>query len=398
MGTREWIVCQIGAREHYAVARALESRGRLRLLVTDAWAPGGMARFAAPARIRQRRHRGIPRRRVRAFTWRLGAFELKEKLRGRSGWDQIVDRNAWFMRRAAKVLEGQNLPKDTVVFSYSYAALEIFRVAKRRGWKTVLGQIDPGPYEQKVVSDLHKKHPEIDSSWKPAPLRYWGRWREETRLADVVIANSAWSARALGKAGVDAEKIRIVPLVYTPPSAANAFKRRYPDVYTRERPLRILFLGQVNLRKGLVEILQAAARLEEAPVHFTVVGSGDMARPERRNITWHDAVPRAKAARFYREADVFLFPTHSDGFGLTQLEAQAWKLPVIASRRCGEVVVHGTNGFVLEKVSAKQICKAIEHCLENPAELRLWSENSGIGADHDEASLAEALLAMECPG
>ena len=57
-------------------------------------------------------------------------------------------------------------------------------------------------------------------------------------------------------------------------------------------------------------------------------------------------------SKFYKEADVFILPTLSDGFGLTQLEAQSWKLPVIASRHCGEVVRDGENGVVLEEVSA----------------------------------------------
>ena len=37
----DWICCQIGAREHYSVARALHRRGRLAMLITDAWVPLG---------------------------------------------------------------------------------------------------------------------------------------------------------------------------------------------------------------------------------------------------------------------------------------------------------------------------------------------------------------------
>ena len=55
-------------------------------------------------------------------------------------------------------------------------------------------------------------------------------------------------------------------------------------------------------------------------------------------VRWAGTVSREDTARYYRDADVFLFPTYSDGFGLTQLEAQAWKLPIIASVFCGAVV------------------------------------------------------------
>jgi glycosyltransferase involved in cell wall biosynthesis len=55
------------------------------------------------------------------------------------------------------------------------------------------------------------------------------------------------------------------------------------------------------------------------------------------------AVTHCGTDAFYERADLFLFPTLSDGFGLTNLEAQAWSLPIVASRFCGEVVRDGVN-------------------------------------------------------
>ncbi len=52
-----WICCQLGAREHFAVPRALHRDGKLAQLVTDAWAPGPLAgrRQARPALSRRSR-------------------------------------------------------------------------------------------------------------------------------------------------------------------------------------------------------------------------------------------------------------------------------------------------------------------------------------------------------
>ncbi len=69
--------------------------------------------------------------------------------------------------------------------------------------------------------------------------------------------------------------------------------------------------------------------------------------------------PRIEVDKYYKDADVFIFPTFSDGFGLTQLEAQSWKLPVIASRHCGEVVRDGVNGVILEEVSGQAIADVL---------------------------------------
>jgi len=89
---------------------------------------------------------------------------------------------------------------------------------------------------------------------------------------------------------------------------------------------------------------------------------------------------------------VFVFPTHSDGFGLTQLEAQAWRLPVIASKHCGEVVADGVNGMRLDEVTPECIQRALRHCCANPQMLRQWSLNSGIAPRFQLDATGQALL------
>jgi len=93
-------------------------------------------------------------------------------------------------------------------------------------------------------------------------------------------------------------------------------------------------------------------------------------------VEWRDAVPRVDVHGFYRRSHVFILPTHSDGFGLTQLEAQSWGLPVIASLNCGEVVRHGENGLLLPKVSGTVIAEAIEAILKDPSRMPAMSVKS----------------------
>ena len=79
-------------------------------------------------------------------------------------------------------------------------------------------------------------------------------------------------------------------------------------------------------------------------------------------------------------ADLMIFPTFSDGFGLTQLEAQSWRLPVVASRFCGEVVKEGSNGVVLPEVSAEAITTVLTSLLMQPDVLSKMSERSFVDA------------------
>src|SRR5262249_30787544 len=151
----------------------------------------------------------------------------------------------------------------------------------------------------------------------------------------------------------------------------------------RDRPLRVLFLGQIGARKGAHVAYDACRRLKDEAVEFTFVGPEQLKRPRRAagldNVRWVGSVARTEVGQFYAAADVFLFPTFSDGFGLTQLEAQAWALPVIASRNCGEVVAHGRNGLVLDKISPEAITSALLFLLRNPATLPQLSANAAVG-------------------
>jgi len=266
------------------------------------------------------------------------------------------------------------------VFAYSYAARRIFEVARGAGCRTVLGQIDPGPYEEDLVACLYDSRRALEPDWHPAPSSYWCEWREELALADRVVVNSRWSHDALIGKGVCADKISIVPLAFELPAQTQSAKKEYPAAFSEDRPLNVLFLGSLTLRKGIAEMLEAAELLGRAPAVFWFVGTPGIRLPSQATanprIRWLASVPRTAVHSFYQVADVFILPSHSDGFGLTQLEAQARGLPIIASQYCGEVVEHGENGLLLPEVSGLVIADAISWMLTNPSQLSKMSQNA----------------------
>src|SRR5439155_15724658 len=132
----------------------------------------------------------------------------------------ICDRNEWFQRSvvAELIRRGKNGNRGRVVlFVYSYAAYHLLEFARERGWTTVLGQIDPGPTEERIVRRLYDEDPGYSKDWQPAPSGYWDKWREECSLADFIVVNSSWSHDLLRQEGVPAEKIRIIPVAFATP-------------------------------------------------------------------------------------------------------------------------------------------------------------------------------------
>jgi len=386
-----WICCQLGAREHYAVPAYFHLRGRLAALLTDAWIPPGTLTEKLAVGVfrplRDRFDRQLADAPVYHFTSSLGRFEAGARLRGGiSHWEQIQSRNAWFQEQAVLqlnklgLLETQNDAEPPIVFAYSYAARRIFEAARSAGCRTVLGQIDPGPYEEKLVAGLYGKRRALEPDWHPAPSSYWHEWQEELALADRIVVNSQWSREALLASSVRADKICIVPLAFEPPVQVHTARRVYPAAFTEDRPLNVLFLGSLILRKGIAEMLEAADLLANAPVVLWFIGTPGIHRPAlaaaNPRIHWLGSAPRAAVHDRYQAADVFILPTHSDGFGLTQLEAQAWGLPIIASRHCGEVVEHGANGLLLDEVTASAIADAVSWVVANPLLLQQMSQKA----------------------
>lgn len=382
-----WICCQLGSREHYTIPLVLHQTRQLAHLITDAWIPSQsvLKQLPAPllANLRERFVADLTQASVHSFTGSLIRFELAQRIQKTSGWERIIARNDWFQKHAVQLIYALNpqlstLNSRSTLFAYSYAALKLFRYAKARGWRTILGQIDPGPVEEKLVFEEHARHPTYQSTWQPAPPHYWASWREECSLADRIVVNSLWSSQALQQEGIPEHKIDIIPLAYQAPEQARDFVRTYPTVFSTERPLQVLFLGQVILRKGIAALLEAAYLLRDQPIEFWLVGSQGIARPQRsrEQIRWIGSVPRSATAMYYQMADVFLFPTFSDGFGLTQLEAQAWKLPIIASRFCGAVVQDRVNGLILQEVTGQAVASALQFCLNNPQQLKTFAQQS----------------------
>lgn len=368
-----WIVCQIGAREHYVLAEELHRRGRLRALVTDRWAPPGSLAASLPGalgrRLADRCNPALAGARVAHFTGASLARELAARVPGAAnGWGKIMADNAWFEARSVAAMAAHGLlagPVRPVVFAYSYAALGILRAARAAGCVTVLGQIDPAVTEENIVAAL----PQAEGLFQRTPPEYWPRWRQECALADHVVVNSAWSRQGLVQAGIDPAKLHVVPLAYSAPPPPQ--RAPVPPDFTAQRPLKMLFLGSLIARKGIHEVIGAARLLAGEAVEVHLVGpGGDALRGELAGLAHvidHGPVPRGDVPRHFAAVDLFVLPTHSDGFALTQLEAQAHGLPVIASRHCGDVVVDGVNGLLLPDISAPAQAAAVRRYLAQPA-------------------------------
>ena len=107
-------------------------------------------------------------------------------------------------------------------------------------------------------------------------------------------------------------------------------------------PPRFVYIGRVAVEKNIEAFLQL-----ELPGSKWVVGEGPQLEELRQRypqVHFAGVFPQHELARFYRAADVFVFPSLTDTFGLVLLEAMACGTPVAAYPVAGPLDVVGNSG------------------------------------------------------
>jgi len=239
----------------------------------------------------------------------------------------------------------------------------------------VVNQIDPGRVEEELVLEEVRRWPGWEKVEGRKPEVYWKRLEEEWRLADAVVVNSKWSKDALAKQGVAAEKIEVIPLAYEDSANGDVSRKR-------EGPLQVVWVGSVILRKGIQYLMEAAKLLPASEVRITVAGpigiSREAVKSAPANMKFVGRVTRDEAAGMYREGDLFVLPTISDGFAITQLEAMSYGLPVITTPNCGKVVSDGVDGAIVPIRDARALAQAIMAFANDRKKLKEASEAARV--------------------
>lgn len=97
---------------------------------------------------------------------------------------------------------------------------------------------------------------------------------------------------------------------------------------------RVVYVGQVRKSKGVDSIIEVAKNNKK--IFFDIVGPltseyDEAALSRIENIVLHGAQKKEYVKKILDKADIFLFPTKSEGFSLALLEAMARGLPVITT-------------------------------------------------------------------
>lgn len=377
------VVAQLGARNHYCAARVLDDAGLLHSLVTDTYLGNkpnlkrmlnSLPRERMPRVLRSLLDRDEPRitaSKVHSFDF-LGILYALRRSWCRTPTDLAelyAATNSKFGIRAAR----HEMMGADMIYSFSGTGESIFRrVPKGTMWK-VLEKADCAVSIDRAT--LLREASEFDG-WQPGlrdyldselPALEAAAEQEEILSSDLVIVPSDHAKKTLQQAGYEQGSI------VTMPYGVDLTKFQLHTTKKTRHELHVVYIGSVDLRKGVQYLLRAAEALGSQRIKIKLIGtvalSRDVVHRYSSFVEFAGAISRDQIRDVFDWADLLVFPTLSDGFGLVQIEAMAAGVPVLATMNCGEVVRDGIEGHIIPTRDHLSIVRWLDHYASFPNDL-----------------------------
>jgi glycosyltransferase involved in cell wall biosynthesis len=214
-----------------------------------------------------------------------------------------------------------------------------------------------------------------------------GQKGQGLRAADAVVAPSEFTrAKIIEVNGVAPERVTVIAHGLSA-DWVHAFSRSPRVAGTGHTLLSVTRLIRADVLKGVDVVLQAMPEiLRRCPeTRYVIAGDGnDRATLERLagklgiagHVEFRGELSREALCRAYQEADVFVLPSQTEGFGIVYLEAMYSGLPVVAARAGGapNVVEDGVTGILVSPGDEKQVVAAVSGLLLMPEARRKLGE------------------------
>ena len=366
-----------GSRRNYDVAVALHIERCLYLMFADWYAvPGSMA--ALTARIIRMAYPGLGQRMLERYTpsipselvSRNSLLAIRLNI-NRSRFPTIDEFVFESSKKTSAWIKKCGFGETTGIYCYIRTIdTHLCRMAREMGIKLVGEQmIAPAEIELEELEAQQAKWPGWEISGPLEGLRLAKTVEMETwPLLDKIVAPSHYVVEGLQRVGVAPGKIELVPY------PADFESIGFVDRTKRMGPLRVGFVGQVNLRKNAPVFLEIAKQLHHDSLVFEMVGKCSISEGKKAAysdyVSFSGSIPRSKVSEKLRTFDVFLFPSTCEGAAGAVFEAMASGLPIITTRNSGTPVVNGREGFIHAPDDIDGFIESIK-LLQSDKELRL---------------------------
>jgi len=382
-----YAVLQAGARMHYAVPALLAHAGALAGFYTDLhsshW-PLHLLKALWPESVQPK-----PLKRLlgRQLPPGLPRSLVRDQLFAKLTWAQCGRGDALVMQRACReCFAGAN----AIYTNFINNDIEAVRQAKEQGLH-VVHELIIGADVGRILLEERSRFPGIEPEGETAEAVEAGIERDQQKwaLSHQVLVPSEYCRQSSIALGCEPSKLSLVPY---------GIPEHWFDLEPDPQPGRILFVGQVGLRKGNHYLAKSCQILHERGVSFECRVAGppqvDVTLPLFEGPSYLGQIPRSQIREEFRRADIFVLPTLADSFGLVHLEAMACGVPVVTTPHCGSVVRDGVDGFIVPIRDVTALADRLQQLLgDRPLRMQMSVSARQRARDYTWSRYGERLLA-----
>ncbi|WPF88363.1 glycosyltransferase family 4 protein [Cyanobacterium aponinum AL20118] len=387
---------QPGARRNYALPLALYQQGLLEHLFTDFYAYSWMIKWAkvieklsngkifVTEKLSKRRQNDLPDDKVSSLDW---LFFLSSPSKKNFSYRESYLLNQKISFSIAQLIK--NHRKDiSHIYCYTWNSKNCKTFSENTPVITDQIQSVIKFFVPMIETELQKNSDWLKDKTMINDVKDW--WmkmeQEDKESTDFFFAPSNSVKESLiNDLCIDEEKVFLNP--YPAPFWLYGYNTCFKENSTRimrsstsDNKLRILFVGSLDLRKGISYLLQALRKLNPHKFAARIVGSigiNESKVKEYSDIaTFMGKLDKPELAKQYEWADVFVFPSLSEGSAGVIYEAMAFGLPVITTKSSGSWVTHGMEGQIIKEQSIEQIIEALLMYMENLNLIDLHGQNA----------------------
>jgi glycosyltransferase involved in cell wall biosynthesis len=223
--------------------------------------------------------------------------------------------------------------------------------------------------------------------------------------ASKVVTVSRSTAIDCEKEGVPSKKLSVIYQGYEGASDQSIEKLDYSATGLKDKLLPfILFIGTIQPRKNIPNLIESFAQAaKKIPHNLVIAGApGDDSELVDKLILRHGLVSRViklgyisdkQRSALYQHADLFVYPSKYEGFGLVILEAMSYGVPVITSNNSSLPEAAGEAAILVDSNSISQLATAIvDVCSDSSLRQSLTIRGKYQATQFNWADCAEAML------
>ena len=244
-----------------------------------------------------------------------------------------------------------------IFIGWSGMSLDSIKVAKRKGWKTILERGSSHiEFQNDVLKEEYLKRGMVFS----IDQKTISKEIKEYSIVDTITIPSSFVGRTFLEKGVPKEKLFMNHF-----GASHFFSPREEQIIDQ---FIVLYMGTFSIRKGAYYLTEAIEKLKNEEIEFWFIGNVDFDVQDLKvrlmkyeNVKFFGHVNHYELSGYIEKCSVAVHPSLEEGQSMVINQIMKVGVPFIATPNSGaeELIAHNENGIIIPAKSSEAISNSI---------------------------------------